>query len=153
MQLRPLSLSWRSVPSSMLVRNETPVNLKKDGHRVTDPRVPKQQNSCVFFVLGRGSYMTFNGEVEMDASIMDGTTMKAGGVCIVKNILHPVKLSRLIMDKVQDENASTDVVVLKHCQCFLTCNSKICSLSSVRSLPVVRRRGEGFRSGKWYESH
>ncbi len=50
---------------------------------------------------GRGSYLTANGEVEMDASIMDGTTLKAGAVCAVKNILYPVKLSRMVMEQVQ----------------------------------------------------
>ena len=45
--------------------------------------------------------MTDTGEVEMDASIMDGTNMKAGGVTLVKNILTPVKLSRLVMEKVK----------------------------------------------------
>ena len=52
-------------------------------------------------MIGRGSYMTDTGEVEMDASIMDGTKMKAGGVTLVKNILTPVKLSRLVMEKVE----------------------------------------------------
>ena len=52
-------------------------------------------------MIGRGSYMTDTGEVEMDASIMDGTKMKAGGVTLVKNILTPVKLSRLVMEKVK----------------------------------------------------
>ena len=53
------------------------------------------------FCPGRGSYLTTDREVEMDASIMDGTTMKAGGVACVTNIMHPVKLSRLIMDQVR----------------------------------------------------
>ena len=52
-------------------------------------------------MIGRGSYMTDTGEVEMDASIMDGTKMKAGGVTLVKNFLTPVKLSRLVMEKVE----------------------------------------------------
>ena len=54
--------------------------------------------------------MTDNGEVEMDASIMDGTSMSAGGVCVVKNILTPVKLSRLIMEKVQHTSILVNIV-------------------------------------------
>jgi beta-aspartyl-peptidase (threonine type) len=51
------------------------------------------------FNAGRGSALNVNAEVEMDASIMDGKTMKSGGVAIVKNVKNPVTLARAIMDK------------------------------------------------------
>jgi beta-aspartyl-peptidase (threonine type) len=51
------------------------------------------------FNAGRGSALNEKAEVEMDASIMDGKTMKSGGVAIVKNIKNPVTLARAIMDK------------------------------------------------------
>ena len=41
------------------------------------------------------------GEVEMDAVVMDGKTLHAGGVACVQNIKHPIQLARLIMEKVR----------------------------------------------------
>ncbi len=51
------------------------------------------------FNAGRGSALTMEGQIEMDAAIMDGATLKAGAVGAVKNILHPVSLARLVMEK------------------------------------------------------
>ncbi len=51
------------------------------------------------FNAGRGSSLNEKAEVEMDASIMDGKTMKSGGVAIVKNVKNPVTLARAIMEK------------------------------------------------------
>jgi beta-aspartyl-peptidase (threonine type) len=50
------------------------------------------------FNAGRGSAVNNKGEVEMDASIMDGKTVKAGAVSMVKNVKNPVTLARLIME-------------------------------------------------------
>jgi len=52
-----------------------------------------------FFNAGRGSALTMEGQIEMDAAIMDGSTLKAGAVGAVRNILHPVSLARLVMEK------------------------------------------------------
>ncbi|MEM2446420.1 MAG: isoaspartyl peptidase/L-asparaginase [Candidatus Bathyarchaeia archaeon] len=51
------------------------------------------------FNAGRGSALTMEGQIEMDAAIMDGSTLKAGAVGAVRNILHPVSLARLVMEK------------------------------------------------------
>jgi isoaspartyl peptidase/L-asparaginase-like protein (Ntn-hydrolase superfamily) len=40
------------------------------------------------------------GEVEMDAVVMEGRNLKAGAVACVQNITHPVQLARLVMEKV-----------------------------------------------------
>lgn len=53
------------------------------------------------FNAGRGSVFTHEGEQEMDASIMDGASLKAGCVAFVKNIKNPVKLARLVMDRTE----------------------------------------------------
>ena len=53
------------------------------------------------FNAGRGAVFTHEGEQEMDASIMDGSSLKAGAVAFVKNIKNPVKLARLVMEKTE----------------------------------------------------
>lgn len=53
------------------------------------------------FNAGRGAVFTHEGEVELDAAIMDGEALKAGAVTFVKNIKNPVKLARLIMERTE----------------------------------------------------
>lgn len=49
------------------------------------------------FNAGRGSALNYKGEVEMDASIMDGKTLKAGAVSMVRNVKNPISLARDVM--------------------------------------------------------
>ncbi|MFL5788654.1 MAG: isoaspartyl peptidase/L-asparaginase family protein [Flavisolibacter sp.] len=51
------------------------------------------------FNAGKGSALNEKGEVEMDASIMDGKNRNAGAVCIVRNVKHPVSLAKIILEK------------------------------------------------------
>jgi beta-aspartyl-peptidase (threonine type) len=49
------------------------------------------------FNAGYGSCLTSAGTIEMDASIMDGTTLEAGAVAMLKGVRNPVKLARRVM--------------------------------------------------------
>jgi L-asparaginase / beta-aspartyl-peptidase len=51
------------------------------------------------FNAGRGSCLNAEGEVEMDASIMEGATLAAGAVAAVKRIRNPVLAARAVMEK------------------------------------------------------
>jgi beta-aspartyl-peptidase (threonine type) len=51
------------------------------------------------FNAGRGSVFTSAGTNELDASIMDGKTLKAGAVGSLKRIKNPISLARLVMEK------------------------------------------------------
>lgn len=50
------------------------------------------------FNAGRGSVLTAAGTVEMDASIMNGATHKAGAAAGVQGVKNPILLARKIMD-------------------------------------------------------
>jgi len=50
------------------------------------------------FNAGRGSCLTSAGAVEMDASVMDGSTLHAGAVAVVRGVRNPVRLARSIMN-------------------------------------------------------
>ncbi|MEY2924034.1 MAG: hypothetical protein RLZZ337_574 [Bacteroidota bacterium] len=49
------------------------------------------------FNAGRGSVFTTKGTHEMDASIMDGSNLKAGAVSLISGIKNPVSLARDVM--------------------------------------------------------
>jgi L-asparaginase / beta-aspartyl-peptidase len=51
------------------------------------------------FNAGKGAVFTHEGTNELDASIMDGGTMKAGSVAGLKHIKNPIRLARLVMEK------------------------------------------------------
>lgn len=51
------------------------------------------------FNAGKGSVFTSEGKNEMDASIMEGQTLRAGAVAIVTTIKNPVLAARAVMEK------------------------------------------------------
>ena len=51
------------------------------------------------FNAGRGGMFTLNGDVETEASIMDGQTLRGGAVSGLKLVKNPVALARLVMQK------------------------------------------------------
>src|SRR3989304_10466136 len=50
------------------------------------------------FNAGRGSVLNAVGEVEMDASLMDGGRLHAGAVGAVRNLRNPIRLARRVLD-------------------------------------------------------
>ncbi len=53
------------------------------------------------FNAGRGAVFTSEGKNEMDAAIMDGSSLRAGAVTFVRNIKHPISLARKVMEKTE----------------------------------------------------
>lgn len=53
------------------------------------------------FNAGTGSTLTSAGDVELDASIMDGASLRCGAVAVVKDVKNPVSLARAVMERTE----------------------------------------------------
>ncbi|MFZ9521125.1 MAG: isoaspartyl peptidase/L-asparaginase family protein [Silvanigrellaceae bacterium] len=51
------------------------------------------------FDAGRGSFLNECGEVELDAGIMEGESLRAGAVAGIRNFLHPSQIAFDVMEK------------------------------------------------------
>jgi beta-aspartyl-peptidase (threonine type) len=51
------------------------------------------------FDAGRGSFLNREGKVQLDALIMDGKTLRAGGVGCVEHIANPVRAARKVLSE------------------------------------------------------
>lgn len=88
----PFSLQTVKLASEMMIEGATALDaLEKGVHLVeSDPEVES---------VGRGGYMNANGDLELDAAIMDGDTMKMGCVAGVRGFEHPVSIARKVMEE------------------------------------------------------
>jgi len=50
------------------------------------------------FDAGRGSFLNRDGRVQLDALMMDGATLRAGGVGCVERIRNPIHLARIVLE-------------------------------------------------------
>jgi len=50
---------------------------------------------------GIGSFLNQAGEMEFDAAVMDGRTLKAGSIASVRNVRNPIKLARKVYENEQ----------------------------------------------------
>lgn len=51
------------------------------------------------FDAGIGSHLNRDGRVQLDAILMDGTTLKAGSVAAVERVRNPIRLARRILEQ------------------------------------------------------
>ncbi|KAA0064417.1 hypothetical protein IC582_015483 [Cucumis melo] len=61
--------------------------------------VVRELENDPLFNSGRGSALTEDGTVEMEASIMDGPKRRCGAVSGLVTVKNPISLARLVMDK------------------------------------------------------
>jgi L-asparaginase / beta-aspartyl-peptidase len=53
------------------------------------------------FDAGRGSFLTQDGRVQMDALLMNGENLRTGGVACVERLKNPIRAARLVLDHSQ----------------------------------------------------
>ena len=72
----------------------------KNGENATDVvvNVIEVMENSPLFNAGKGAVFTSEGKNELDASIMEGTTLNAGAVAGVRDIKNPIKAARKVMD-------------------------------------------------------
>jgi len=51
------------------------------------------------FDAGRGSFLTRDGRVQLDALLMSGADLKIGGVACVERLRNPIKAARLVLEQ------------------------------------------------------
>src|SRR6266540_1913109 len=51
------------------------------------------------FDAGRGSFLNRDGRVQLDALLMDGAGLAAGGVGAVESVRNPIRVARLVLER------------------------------------------------------
>jgi beta-aspartyl-peptidase (threonine type) len=51
------------------------------------------------FDAGIGAHLNRDGRVQLDAILMDGSTLKAGAVCAVERVRNPIQVARLVLER------------------------------------------------------
>jgi len=51
------------------------------------------------FTAGRGACKNRDGEIELEAMIMDGNRLESGAIMAVQDIIHPISLARYVLDR------------------------------------------------------
>ncbi len=51
------------------------------------------------FDAGRGSFLTSDGRVQLDALLMNGVNLRSGGVACVERLRNPIQAARLVLDR------------------------------------------------------
>jgi len=73
--------------------------LKKEGSALDAVEIAVEvMEDDEVFNAGLGSTLTIEKRIEMEASIMDGRTLRAGAVSLLSDVKYPVKLARLVME-------------------------------------------------------
>lgn len=88
----PFSLQLTEKAAEMLSSGARAIDALEEGVRLveSDPTVDS---------VGRGGFLNAKGELELDAAVMDGDTLKMGCVAGVRGFAHPVSIARKVMEE------------------------------------------------------
>ncbi|XP_061514526.1 probable isoaspartyl peptidase/L-asparaginase GA20639 [Anopheles gambiae] len=89
-KLRGVTLAAK-VGYQVLARNGTVVEAVEQAVRIME--------ADRFFNAGYGAALNIEGDVELDASIMDGATKATGSLSGLRDLLHPISLARDVMER------------------------------------------------------
>jgi len=73
--------------------------LRSGGHALdaVERAIRKMEDDSAFDA-GRGSHLNVEGQMELDASVMEGSGLKAGAVAAVQGIKNPISLARRVLE-------------------------------------------------------
>ncbi len=73
--------------------------LRSEGHALdaVEGAIRKLEDDPTFDA-GRGSVLNVEGRIELEAAIVEGTSLKAGAVAAVQNIKNPISLARRVLE-------------------------------------------------------
>lgn len=52
-------------------------------------------------LIEKGAFLNSIGQIELDAIIMEGSKLLVGAVAAVKNVMHPISLARIVMERTE----------------------------------------------------
>ena len=93
----------------------------------------RYMEGCGEFNAGRGSCLTADGSVQLDAAIMEGGKLRGAGVGVCDCTYHPVSLARAVMEK-------TDHVLMAGPDCVRFARAVGQRVDSLRPSPRSRER-------------
>ncbi len=67
-----------------------------------------QLEETTLFTAGRGARPNTEGEIELDAMIMDGNRLQSGAVMAIKGIVHPISLARYILERTNNSQFASE---------------------------------------------
>lgn len=82
----------------IVLKGEALLKAGGDALDVAEACVKMLENDPIFNA-GRGSVLNENGDIEMDASIMDGRNLRAGAVAGLFTAKNPIEVARRVMEK------------------------------------------------------
>jgi len=92
---------WQQYENKLKDAMNTGADILKNKGSAVDAveAVIKVLEDSPLFNAGKGAVFTAEGKNEMDASIMDGKSLKAGAVASVTTIKNPISAARAVMDR------------------------------------------------------
>ena len=94
-----LLATWRE-PGEVAIRASWKAMIeKKSLLEALEAGLSAAEDDPNLIAIGRGSIPNEEGVIELDASIMNGTTLEAGAVCGLRDILPAISIAKLVMEK------------------------------------------------------